>query len=201
VLDSASAMVDATDSLRDSVRRIVERPRVTIERGDLTPAAVLVPIVFRDGEARLIFTKRTMTVAKHKGQISFPGGMTEPEDDGPAATALREAHEEIGLEPSLVEVIGALDDQITVTGFVVTPVIGFVDTEAGFSPDPVEVDELFEVPIDVLSDPARGDVGTVDWRGESVETQRYFTDGGRVIWGATARIIARFLAALEEVSA
>ena len=201
MLDSASAMVDATDSLRDSVRRIVERPRVTIERGDLTPAAVLVPIVFRDGEARLIFTKRTMTVAKHKGQISFPGGMTEPEDDGPAATALREAHEEIGLEPSLVEVIGALDDQITVTGFVVTPVIGFVDTEAGFSPDPVEVDELFEVPIDVLSDPARGDVGTVDWRGESVETQRYFTDGGRVIWGATARIIARFLAALEEVSA
>ncbi|MBW2278336.1 MAG: CoA pyrophosphatase [Deltaproteobacteria bacterium] len=193
-------MNDAIDSFKVKVRKIVEGDRVKVDRDELTPAAVLVPFVFRDGEPRLIFTKRTMNVAKHKGQISFPGGMAEPEDDGPVATALREAQEEIGLDPTLVEVVGTLDDQITVTGFVVTPVIGFVDADAAISPDPVEVEELFEVSVDVLRDPARSDVGTVDYRGVSVETQRYFTDGGRVIWGATARIVARFLAALDEVA-
>lgn len=191
-------MGDATESFKAVVRSVVARRRVRIERSDLTPAAVLLPIVFRDGESRLIFTKRTMNVAKHKGQISFPGGMSEPEDDGPVATALREAEEEIGLDPSLVDVVGAIDDQITVTGFVVTPVIGFVAARAEFTPDPVEVDELFEVPIDELRDPSRSDVGTVEWQGEPVETQRYFTESGRLIWGATARIIAAFLAALEE---
>jgi 8-oxo-dGTP pyrophosphatase MutT (NUDIX family) len=192
-------MTDRLKRFIDDVRKVAALERKPIDRPDLTRAAVLLPIVVRSGEPWLIFTKRTMTVAKHKGQISFPGGMAEPDDDGPVATALRESQEEIGLDPSLVEVVGQLDDQITVTGFVVTPVIGFVDPGAELVPDPVEVEELFEVPIAHLRDPARGDLGTVDWRGERVETQRYHTDGGRVIWGATARIVARFLAALKEV--
>jgi 8-oxo-dGTP pyrophosphatase MutT (NUDIX family) len=191
-------MSDAIASFKDLVRRIAVRERATVDRSDLTRAAVLMPIVFREDGPRLILTKRTMNVAKHKGQISFPGGMTEPEDEGPVATALREAQEEIGLDPSLVDVVGAIDDQITVTGFVVTPVIGFVESRAELSPDPVEVEELFEVPIDVLRDPARSDVGTVDFQGQQVETRRYFADDDRMIWGATARIISGFLAALEE---
>jgi 8-oxo-dGTP pyrophosphatase MutT (NUDIX family) len=200
VVDSDPAMNLEIDDFKGRVRRIAENDRVTVEHPDLTPAAVLLPIVFRDGKPHLIFTKRTMNVAKHKGQISFPGGMAEPDDDGPITTALREAREEIDLDPELVEVVGALDDQITITGFVVTPVIGFVDADAAVSADQVEVEELFEVPIDVLGDPDHSDVGTVEDRGEAVETQRYFDDDGRVIWGATARIVARFLAALEEVA-
>ena len=100
----ASAMKDAIESFKRDVRRLVAGERATVDRSDLTRAAVLLPIVFREDEPRLIFTTRTMNVAKHKGQISFPGGMAEPGDDGPAATALREAQEEIGLDPELVEV-------------------------------------------------------------------------------------------------
>jgi 8-oxo-dGTP pyrophosphatase MutT (NUDIX family) len=192
-------MSDPIESFKQKVRRVVAGDRATIDRDDLTPAAVLVPFVFRDDEPRVIFTKRTMNVAKHKGQISFPGGMAEPDDGDPTATALRESHEEIGLDPSMVEVIGALDDHITTTGFAVTPVVGFVSPDAELAPDPVEVDEVFEVPVDRLMDPSHHDVEVIERRGTSFQNHRYFVDGGRVIWGATGRIIAGLVAALEEV--
>jgi len=198
MVDCRAVMEDAVESFKHRVRRIVGGDRVAIRRADLTPAAVLVPFVFRDGRPRVIFTKRTMNVAKHKGQISFPGGMVEPGDDGPAATALRESREEIGLDPSFVEVVGALDDHITTTGFAVTPVVGFVSPEAVLSPDPVEVDEVFEVAFERLMDPTHHDVEILEHRGVRFRNHRYFVDGGRVIWGATGRIVAALVAALGE---
>lgn len=192
-------MADAIESFKQRLRAIAGDERPTVEHGDLTPAAVLVPFVFRGGSPLVIFTRRTMTVAKHKGQISFPGGVTEPDDDGPADTALRESCEEIGLDPGQVEVLGLLDDQITTTGFAVTPVIGVVSAAAELAPDPAEVEELFEVPVEVLLDPARHDVEIIEHQGVRFRNHRYFVDDGHVIWGATGRIVAALIAALEEV--
>ena len=113
------------ERFRTLVKGVVCRGRQVIERADLIQAAVLVPIVFRQGGPRLLFTKRTTTVATHKGQVSFPGGAREPGDADAVGTALRESAEEIGLDPALVEIAGLLDDFTTLSGFAVTPVVGF----------------------------------------------------------------------------
>ncbi len=188
-------MAVASEELRQRIRRALERPRRVIDPGSLVRSAVLVPVLTDGPEPAVVFTRRTMSVAKHKGQISFPGGAAEPGDDGPVATALREAREEIGLDPAAVEVAGLLDDQITTTGFLVTPVVGFLHPDTRFEPDPVEVAEVFEVPWSVLTDPARHDIEEIEWRGESFRNHRYHA-GDKVIWGATGRILARFLAAV-----
>jgi 8-oxo-dGTP pyrophosphatase MutT (NUDIX family) len=190
------AMPFAADEIRHRILRTVGRPRRILDRADLVCSAVLVPVVLDGPEPQVIFTRRAMTVAKHKGQISFPGGAAEPGDADPVATALREAREEIGLDPAAVEVAGLLDDQITTTGFLITPVVGFL-AAARFQPDPVEVDEVFGVPWSVLADPARHDIEEVEWRGMSFRNHRYHV-GDKVIWGATGRILARFIAAVER---
>jgi 8-oxo-dGTP pyrophosphatase MutT (NUDIX family) len=186
----------AAEELRQRILRALERPRRVLDPGSLVRSAVLVPVVLGGAGPALVFTRRTMSVAKHKGQISFPGGAAEPGDADSVATALREAREEIGLDAAAVEVAGMLDDQITTTGFLVTPVVGFLGPDARFEPDPVEVAEVFEVPWSVLTDPARHDVEEIEWRGESFRNHRYHA-GEHVIWGATGRILARFIAAVE----
>ncbi|HUT78385.1 MAG TPA: CoA pyrophosphatase, partial [Polyangia bacterium] len=119
-------MIISAAELRNRILRALERPRRVLDRPDLVRSAVLVPVVLDGPEPAVVFTRRTMTVAKHKGQISFPGGAAEPGDEGPVATALREAREEIGLDPAVVDVAGVLDDQITTTGFLITPVVGLL---------------------------------------------------------------------------
>src|SRR5512133_2850710 len=119
-------MNDNQNELIARAMRLLNRPRVQIAVIGLVPAAVLVPIVFRNDEPHFIFTQRTMSVAHHKGQISFPGGVAEPCDAGPIDTALRESKEEIGLAPEDVRVLGCMDDLVTVTSFVVTPLVGVV---------------------------------------------------------------------------
>jgi 8-oxo-dGTP pyrophosphatase MutT (NUDIX family) len=153
----------------------------------ITPAAVLVPVVDRP-EPTVILTLRPMTMRKHPGQISFPGGRIDPGDDGPVAAALREAEEEIGLPPGAVEVIGTADRYRTITGFEVTPVIGIVSADVPLDPHPGEVEALFEAPLAFLLDPANQTIRTVDWRG--AERSYYEIDyQGRRIWGATAAMI------------
>ncbi len=168
-------------------------------------ASVLVPLVLRD-EMTVLLTQRTDHLNDHPGQISFPGGRAEPEDADAVATALREAREEIGLEAFEVEVLGSLPTYTTGTGFIVTPVVGLVAAKAMLRPDPIEVADVFEVPLVWLMNPANHQRHSVEVAGATREflsipwpgidasgaPRRYF------IWGATAamlRNLYRFLAA------
>jgi 8-oxo-dGTP pyrophosphatase MutT (NUDIX family) len=153
----------------------------------ITPAAVLVAVVDRS-DPTVILTLRPMTMRKHPGQISFPGGRIDPEDDGPVDAALREAEEEIGLPREAVEVIGTADRYRTITGFEVTPVIGIVPPDVPLTPHPGEVEAVFEAPLAYLLDPAHQAVRTAEYRGRE---RSYFEIDyqGRRIWGATAAMI------------
>lgn len=172
---------------------------------DVTPplmrAGVLLPLLARNDGLELLFTRRTETVLTHKGQISFPGGQREEVDDETVATALRESYEEIGLEPERVTVLGELDDVFTsVSGFVITPVVGFVDGGLDdLRPAPDEVKSLLMVPVATLADPG---IHTTETRLVDGETYRihYYTVGDDIIWGATGRIVYQFLKVWNEIA-
>ncbi len=165
---------------------------------EATPAAVLVPVVDRPSPT-VILTLRPETMRKHAGQISFPGGRIDPGDQDAVAAALREAEEEIGLSPFLVEVIGVADAYRTVTGFEVTPVLGVVPPDARLAPHAGEVAALFEAPLDYLLDPANHAVREAEWRGR---TRTYYEIQWRErrIWGATAAMIVNLSRRLELVA-
>jgi 8-oxo-dGTP pyrophosphatase MutT (NUDIX family) len=162
----------------------------------LRHASVLVPLVERDGGMTIIFTQRTAHLAAHAGQISFPGGGMEPADPDAVATALRETQEEIGLEPERVEVAGRLDTYVTRTGFEITPVVGFVRPPFILNPDPFEVAEVFEVPLEFFLKPGAVKKETRQFQG----TQRYFyvfPFEHRYIWGATAGMLVNLVDVLN----
>jgi 8-oxo-dGTP pyrophosphatase MutT (NUDIX family) len=157
-------------------------------------AAVLLPVV-GGPEPSLIFTVRSDALPSHKGQISFPGGGIDGADATPEAAALREAREELSLDPAAVAVLGRLDALETfVSGYVVTPVVGWIDEPPALRPNPSEVVEAFAVPIAELTDDIRADPGT------SVNGRPYPTEAWiynrYVIWGVTARILRTFLTLL-----
>lgn len=158
----------------------------------LRPAAVLVPVVHRPDEGlSVLFTRRTAHLSDHAGQISFPGGRAEPGDGTPAATALRETEEEIGLARSHVEILGSLQEYTTVTAYRVTPVVGLVSSPFELQPDGSEVAEVFEVPLAFLLDPANHQRNTVLQQGWQRE---YYAVpyGNYYIWGATAGMLMNF---------
>lgn len=154
----------------------------------LRPAGVLAPIVEGPEGLALLLTKRSAALKHHPGQIAFPGGKQDPGDVDVIAAALREAHEEIGLAPANVEVLGTLPPHETVTSFLVTPVIGFVTRPFEIRPEPGEVDEVFAVPLDHVLDPSNYLVQSRRWRGQM---RHYFVVpfGPYYIWGATARML------------
>ncbi len=182
------------DSLRRRVQAALEarRPQVT-EPGDRLPAAVLILIVYHGDEPYLVFSKKTETVPHHKGQFAFPGGLVETFDGSRVETALREAQEEIGLDPAAVEVLGVLDDVPTATtGFVITPVVGLCPTAPALRPDGREIERVLEVPLRALLDPAA--YREEHWeRDGALHPVTFVTYGDDVIWGATARILRGFL--------
>jgi 8-oxo-dGTP pyrophosphatase MutT (NUDIX family) len=163
--------------------------------GDLTPAAVLVAVVDRP-EPGVILTERPLTMRKHPGQISFPGGRIDPGDDGPVAAALREAEEEIALPRHRVEIIGIADRYRTITGFEVTPVVGVIPPDLALAPQPGEVASMFEAPLHFLLDPRHQAMRSVEWQGR----ERHYYEiewEGRRIWGATAAMIVNLSRRLE----
>jgi 8-oxo-dGTP pyrophosphatase MutT (NUDIX family) len=163
---------------------------------EATPAAVLVPLVRRGDGLRVLLTERTAHLRDHAGQVSFPGGRSEPGDAHAAATALREAQEEIGLPPSHVEVIGELPAYATITHYRVTPVVALVEPPARLQLDPFEVAEAFEVPLSFLMTPAhhrrhefefggvRRQFLSMPWRDAADARSREV-----FIWGATAAML------------
>jgi 8-oxo-dGTP pyrophosphatase MutT (NUDIX family) len=167
------------------------------EAAAVTSAAVLVPIVAHPSGLSVIFTKRTSHLKAHSGQVSFPGGRAEPEDATPEFTALREAQEEIGLPMERVEVLARLPEYLTRTGFRVTPVVGLLTPPLALTPDPREVEEIFEVPLAFLLDPKNHQRETREIQGRSVGyyVLRY---GERSIWGATAGMVVNLYRHLAD---
>ncbi len=152
------------------------------------PAAVLCGLVERAGGLQVVLTKRAAHLNQHAGQIAFPGGKVDPFDPSPLAAALREADEEIGLGEDRVEIVGTLDQYLTSTGFRVTPFVGIIDPRWRPFPDPEEVDEVFEAPLDFLMDPAN----RVRHHHDRWATRSYFYAmpwGEYYIWGATAGML------------
>ncbi|MCX7142040.1 MAG: CoA pyrophosphatase [Proteobacteria bacterium] len=165
------------------------------EKEELRPAAVLVPVIRRDAGLTILLTQRTDHLYDHAGQISFPGGRSEAHDASPAATALRETFEEIGLPHSHVEILGSLPEYTTVTGYHVTPVVGLVDPPLAFNLDAFEVAEAFEVPLAFFLDPENHQRNTLQYQGR---TRHYYAMPyeQRYIWGATAGMLMNFYAFL-----
>ena len=167
------------------------------EQAALTAAAVLVPIVRREPALTVIFTQRTAHLKAHSGQVSFPGGRAEPHDPTPEHTALREAQEEIGLPLERVEVLARLPEYLTRTGFRVTPVVGLIEPPLVLTPDPREVDEVFEVPLAFLLDPQNHQRRTRELQGRSVGYYVMEYEQ-RVIWGATAAMVVNLYRHLAD---
>ena len=164
-------------------------PRIALppER-KLRPAGVLAAFLDTPQGLQLLLTKRSSRLKHHPGQIAFPGGKVDPVDDGPVDAALREAHEEVGLPREAVELLGTMAPHETVTGFLATPVLGLVRDAFDPIAEPGEVAEIFRVPFDHVTDPARYSVQWRRWRGQR---RYYYTApfGPYYIWGATARML------------
>jgi 8-oxo-dGTP pyrophosphatase MutT (NUDIX family) len=163
----------------------------------LKPAAVLVPIVAHPDQLTVLLTRRTAHLHDHAGQISFPGGRVDPCDENPIACALREAEEEVGLPRALPDVIGRLDTYQTRTGFEIVPVVGIVKPPFDLKPDPFEVAEVFEVPLDFVLDPANHRRDSRVYQG----TERHFWAmpfGTYYIWGVTAGILVNLSEVLRR---
>lgn len=164
-------------------------PEIQLPEGrKLRPAGVLVAFIQKDGVPHVILTKRASHLKHHPGQIAFPGGKQDDTDADVVDAALREAREEVGLNPDIVEVLGTLPAHETVTGFTVTPVLARVTGEFTPVPEPGEVDEVFFVPLSHVADVSRFSIQGRRWRGMR---RYYFTVpfGPYYIWGATARIL------------
>jgi 8-oxo-dGTP pyrophosphatase MutT (NUDIX family) len=176
----------ALDTLRE---RLKDRPPRTLHGSSSRRAAVLVPLLGAPHDLDVLFFERTDEVIDHKGEICFPGGSLETDDDGPIDAALREAHEELALPRNSVEVLGLLDDvETVVSNFTITPVVGFVEGRPQLQLDPLEVARLILVPLARLLEPG---VESTQWSEHGgVGKLRYvYTFDGNAVWGATGRIL------------
>jgi 8-oxo-dGTP pyrophosphatase MutT (NUDIX family) len=177
-------------SLREPLRRKLSTrtPRRLIQ-GATTAAAVLIPLFERDGEACMWLVRRPTSMRSHAGQVAFPGGKSDSGDQSLLATALRETEEELGIAREGVDVLGALDDTLTVTGFTISPWVGWIDRGVPVRPNPSEVARAFAPPVRAFFEPVGG---VPPWRGWTVD--------GELVWGATAAIVSGLVALLADLA-
>ncbi len=178
-----------------------EMDGLALPERDAADAAVLVALIPREGVLQVLLTRRTDALRHHAGQVSFPGGRIEPGDADAVAAALREAHEEVGLAPRLARPLGYLDLFDTITGFRVLPVVAHVDPDFVAVPDPGEVSDVFEVPLDWLMTPENLELIEVEYRGRArriPEFRRPPSAPTQRIWGVTAAILYNFRFRLEQ---
>ena len=178
-----------------------------LENETLLCAAVLMPLAWREDEWHLVFTRRTNDVEHHKGQVSFPGGGCDAQDTTPEQTALREAYEEIGLEPGDVRLLGRLNEMVTITRFCVKPVIGIIPWPYDFHLSVVEVERVFTIPLTWLAQPANWEAHYFtplvtaqvqeDGAPRSFQVISYHPYDGEILWGASARMTQDFLKVLD----
>ena len=178
--------------------RLAGYQRRSIGKSPLTKSAVLVPIVKRENGLELLFTKRSDTVEHHKGQISFPGGATDATDLSPADTALRETFEEIGLERSAITIIGVMDDLRTPSGFVVTPVVGFIEHLPPLYINAEEVAQIIFVPLKKFFDDSLRHSEIRERDGVKIEVFTYKV-WKEPVWGATAFFVKQLISLLKDV--
>ena len=157
-------------------------------------AAVLLPLTWVKDEWYLLYTRRTDIVEHHKGQVSFPGGAADPQDTNPVETALREAWEEIGLRREDVHVLGKIGEMLTVTNFMVTPIVGVFPWPYAFTVHNIEVARVFVLPLRWLADQKNWQEFVRRETNRSVIT--YFPNDGELVWGATARMTVEFINAM-----
>jgi len=174
----------------------LDRPGPSAHRRE---AAVLVPIIERAGELNLVYIRRADHIESHRGQVAFPGGRVEPSDETLLHTALREAWEEVNIEPASVDVLGGFPTMSTLTsGVVVAPFVGVLNGHVAMRPDTREVAEIFEVPIPALGDPLYR--GTYEWKRDGGPPSHFpaILYGGQTIWGLTLRITERLLEIISD---
>jgi 8-oxo-dGTP pyrophosphatase MutT (NUDIX family) len=171
---------------------LAQRTRRVLDDPTLTCAAVLIPLLLKQGEWHVVVTQRTHDVEHHKGQISFPGGACDPDDADLLDTALRETFEEIGVPPEAVEILGMLDDFQTITGFAVTPFVGIIPHPLAYRLEAHEVEAVVEVPVPFLRDPAHLRTEQREHEGRLYDLL-FWDYGPYTIWGATARILKNLL--------
>jgi 8-oxo-dGTP pyrophosphatase MutT (NUDIX family) len=185
-----------TAELRDLLPGLLDPAPAVAPAAGTVLAGVLVPVLAQEAEPRLVFTRRAESLSRHAGEISFPGGLSEP-DEPLAATALREAEEELGLAPSDVELAGALPPVHThVTGVLIVPFVGFLGRDPLFTPNRAEIADVLEFPLRDLT--RAGEERDFEWEGMRFRTFVFDMDG-HVIWGATARILWSLIELLGPV--
>ena len=169
----------------ESVNRLSDKDRESFRR-----AAVLIPVtrINADSESHIVLTVRSANLKSHPGQISLPGGTAEKQDTDEAATALRESHEEIGLNPRHVEVLGPIGEMTMPSGYRVTPVVGLIERDLEFVPCPIEVADIFQAPLDLVLDPDAYQHTYVKYENENLAVLE-LNYGKYRIWGATAAIL------------